>query len=161
MRHSCPKWLPSRGMLTCDSCHDPSVPSNYLPVGNLRVEGGAAIQFAHARLALPRVWGLCPFGGSGVSGLLRAIFPGAQEGILPHPPSSGAAFNIPFPALLRPQGAQTAERLFPWDLRFRSELAEGNAYPEGMNWELWDFSNSRKAEGVGRGFGEHWSPGAD
>ena len=149
MRHSCPKWIPSRGMLPCDSCYDNSVPSSLLPVENLRVEGGAAIQFAHARLAPPGVWGLCTLGGSGVAGLLRATFPGAQEysHILP----AHGCLQHPFPSTAQTAGCQTVERPLPWDLRLKCALAEGNAYPEGMNWVLWDFTNSREPEEWGGG----------
>lgn len=46
---------------------------------------------------------------------------------------------------LLPQATQMAERPFPRDLRFKSGLDGGSAYPEEMNWELWNFRQQQEA----------------
>lgn len=132
------------GSFHVDSCCDNSVAFSLMPVEGLRAEGGLLPSLLLRGLAPPGVWGLCSLGGSGVAGLERATFPGAWEETLPHPPSSGAALNIPFPALFRPQGAQR-------DWRFKGWLGEGNAYPEGMNGETVGFRQQQGGPKSGGG----------
>lgn len=73
-------------------------------------------------------------------------------------PAQGAFPDTPFPLLpspcrgagghlmqLLPQATQMAERPFPRHLRFKSGLDEGSAYPEEMNWELWNFRHQQEA----------------
>ena len=171
-KHSGPKWMPGRGKRPCGSCCDSAAwhPASGSRRAGSRGRGRRPVGSQQGRLfpfpATHQEEGIPLLGGSRGARLEMAAFLGAGEGICPHPPGSGgAALDAPFSALpspwagggqlmqFLPQAAQMAERPFPRDLRLKSGLDKGSVYPEGMNWELWDFRSSRRPKGRGGGLG--------
>ena len=123
-----------------------------LAAEKLRAEGGAASQLlpskagcfhspvstGRMRLALKRQsWGGETPTSSQLKGL--SLTPPSHCYLRPAGERGGHLMQ------LLPQATQMAERPFPRDLRFKSGLDEGSAYPEEMNWELRNFRQQQEA----------------